>query len=100
MTKIDNKQDMNRLRNAIHNEAGVTKQEIREMVEEAITHLVDKRVKQLLPDTLSMDRLVDDAIKDRALYWYDKEKFLDERIISKVSQIIAKKIIVNIGIKK
>ena len=97
--KLD-KQDMNRLRNAIHNEAGVTKEEIRQMVQDAVEHLVDKRVKQLLPDKLSMDNLVDQAIKDRSLYWYDKEKFLDERIISKVSQLLMNKIKVSLEVKK
>ena len=38
MVKIETKQDMNRLRNAIHNEVGVTKQEIREMVKEVYGH--------------------------------------------------------------
>lgn len=97
--KLD-KQDMNRLRNAIHNEAGVTKEEIRQMVQDAVEHLVDKRVKQLLPDKLSMDNLVDQAIKDRSLYWYNKEKYLDERIISKVSQLLMNKIKVSLEVKK
>lgn len=95
-----NKQDMNRLRNAIHNEAGVTKEEIRQMVQDAVEHLVDKRVKQLLPDKLSMDNLVDQAIKDRSAYWYDKEKYLDERVISKVSNLLMKKIKMSLEVKK
>lgn len=96
--KLD-KQDMNRLRNAIHNEAGVTKEEIRQMVQDAVERLVDKRVKQLLPDKLSMDNLVDQAIKDRSLYWYSKERGLDDRIISEVSKIISKKIKINVECK-
>lgn len=94
------KQDLNRLRNAIHNEAGITKQEIREMVEEAVKHLVDKRVKQLLPDKLSMDNLVDEAIKDRSLYWYEKEHDFDDRVVDKVAKILAKKIIISVETKK
>lgn len=94
------RQDMNRLRNAIHNEAGITKQEIRDMVEKSIESLVEKRVKQLLPDQLSMDSLVDKAIKDRSLYWYSKERGLDDRIIREVSGIIAKKIKISVEVKK
>lgn len=94
------KQNMNRLRNAIHNEVGVTKEEIREMVQQAVEHLVDKRVKQLLPDELSMDRMVDKAIKDRSLYWYNKEQHFDDRVVDKVAKILAKKIVLKVEAKK
>lgn len=97
---IDNKQDLNRLRNAIHNEAGVTKQEIREMVEQAVEHLVDKRVKQLLPDTASMDRLVDKAIQTRVANWYRKPTGFNENIEDKVARELLKKFKVTVEAKK
>lgn len=94
------KQNMNRLRNAIHNEAGVTKEEIRKMVQQAVEHLVNKKVKQLLPDELSMDSMVDRAIKDRSLYWYSKEQHFDDRVVDKVAKILAKKIVLKVEAKK
>lgn len=96
---LDNKQDLNRLRNAIHNEAGITKEEIREMVQQAVEHLVDKRVKQLLPDEVSMDKMVDSAIKNRSLYWLSKEEAFDDRVIREVAKILAKKVDLKLGIK-
>ena len=95
-----NKQDLNRLRNAIHNEVGITKQEIREMVEKAVEHLVDKRVKQLLPDKITMDKMVDDAIKSRSLYWLSKEEAFDDRVIKEVARLLYKKVDLKLGIKE
>jgi hypothetical protein len=90
-------QDLNRLRNAIHNEAGITKQEIREMVESAVKSLVDKRVKQLLPDELSLDRLVDAAILNRSLYWSSRpESPFNDVIEKRVAQILASKLKVEV----
>jgi len=94
------KQDLNRLRNAIYNEVGITKQEIRDMVEASIESLVDKRVKQLLPDELSMDNLIDKAVKSRSLYWLSKEEAFDDRVIKAVAQILYKKVDLKLGIKK
>lgn len=90
------KQDLNRLRNAIHNEVGVTKQEIRDMVEEAVKHLVDKQVKQLLPDKVSMDKMVDDAVRDRTLVWRNSEQEFNDSIELLVAKILAKKIRVSV----
>jgi len=92
------KQDMNRLRNAIHNEAGVTKQEIRDMVEQAVKHIVEKKVKQLLPDQASVDKMVDRAIEERSLYYWksDGAKFASE-IQDTVAKLLVKKL--NIEVK-
>lgn len=95
-----NKQDLNRLRNAIYNEVGITKQEIREMVEASIESLVDKRVKQLLPDEVSMNKMVDEAVKSRSLFWHAKEEVFDDRVIKAVAQILYKKVDLKLGIKK
>lgn len=94
-----NKQDLNRLRNAIYNEVGITKQEIREMVEASIQSLVEKRIKQLLPDEVSMNKMVDDAVKNRSLYWLSKEEAFDDRVIKAVAQILYKKVDLKLGIK-
>lgn len=94
-----NKQDLNRLRNAIHNEAGVTKQEIREMVEKAVEHLVEKRVKQLLPDKVTMDAMVDEAVKKRSMYWLSKEEAFDDRVIKAVASLLYKQVDLKLGLK-
>jgi Ribonuclease G/E len=101
MSKADemDKQDLNRLRNAIHNEAGVTKQEIREMVEKAVEHLVDKKVKQLIPDEVTMDAMVDKAIKSRSLYWLSKEEAFDDRVINEVARLLYKQVDLKLGLK-
>lgn len=93
------KQDLNRLRNAIHNEVGITKQEIREMVEEAVKHLVEKRVKQLLPDEVTMDKMVDDAVKNRSMYWLSKEEAFDDRVINAVAHLLHKQVDLKLGLK-
>jgi len=100
-TKADemSKQDLNRLRNAIHNEAGVTKQEIREMVEKAVEHLVEKRVKQLIPDEVTMNALVDKAVKSRSLYWLSKEEAFDDRVINAVARLLYKQVDLRLGLK-
>ncbi len=94
------KQDLNRLRNAIHNEVGVTKQEIREMVQEAVRHIVEKKVKQMLPDEASVTRLVDEAIEERSLYYWkqDKDRFSSD-VCDSVAKILAKKIKIEVKAK-
>lgn len=95
-----NRQDLNRLRNAIHNEAGVTKQEIREMVEQAVKHIVEKKVKQMLPDEASVTRLVDQAIEERSLYyWNDSQQKFSLEVVDSVSKILAKKIKIEVKTK-
>lgn len=99
-TDLLERQDLNRLRNAIHNEAGVTKQEIRDMVEQAVTHLVEKRVKQLLPDKISLDKMVDKAIEERSLYyWNDDGKRFSSEIADNVSKRLIKKISIDVKVK-
>lgn len=94
------KQDLNRLRNAIHNEAGITKEEIRGYVQEAVKSLVDKRVQQLLPDKVSMEKLVDESIRDRGtFFWSESEDKFSSEIVDKVSKILAKKIKVEVKTK-
>lgn len=94
------KQDLNRLRNAIHNEVGVTKQEIREMVEEAVKHVVEKKIKQMLPDKPSMTKLVDDAIKERSLYFWGKDEAFWSSVQSKVATKLANKFEVDVKLTK
>lgn len=95
-----NKQDLNRLRNAIYNEVGVTKQDIRDMVEESIKSLVEKRVKQLLPDEVSVTKMVDAAVIERSLYyWNDDDETFNKSIEEQVAKILAKKIELNVNVK-
>lgn len=81
------------------NKEEIKKNEL-ELQKQAVEHLVDKRVKQLLPDELSMDKMVDQAIKDRSLYWYSKEQHFDDRVVDKVAKILAKKIVLKVEAKK
>lgn len=97
--KTSDKQLLNRFRNAIHNEAEITKQDIRDMVEKAVEHLVDKRVKQLLPDQIAMDRLIDKAIQSRVSAWYKKPTGFNENIEKRVATELSKKIKINVESK-
>ena len=86
------KQDLNRIKNALHNEAGITKEEIRTAVELAVKKTVEKKVLQLLPDEVSVNRLIDAAIEERTLYYWGKRDQFNKNIEDKVAAILAKKI--------
>lgn len=91
-----NKQDLNRLRNAIHNEVGITKQEIREMVEEAVERIVDKRFKQIFPTEVSLDRMVDEAVRKRSHYWGKTDEQLNDKVVDKMARLLVSKLKINL----
>ena len=91
-----NKQDLNRLRNAIHNEVGITKQEIREMVEEAVERLVDKRFKQIFPTEVSLERMVDEAVRKRSYYWGETDEQLNDKVVDKMARLLVSKLKINL----
>lgn len=69
------------------------------MVEKAVEHLVEKRVKQLIPDKVTMDAMVDEAVKNRSMYWLSKEEAFDDRVIKAVASLLYKQVDLKLGLK-
>lgn len=68
-------------KNHLHNTLGITKQQIREMTDKAVYKIVERRVEIMLRDVMSLDRIVDDAIRNRTFsLWGESEDSLDDRI--------------------
>lgn len=76
------------LKNHLHNTLGITKDDIRSIVEELIYGIVDRRVDVLIRDKLNVQSLVDQAISrkitERNWFWGESEDTLDDYIKKEV----------------
>lgn len=68
-------------KNHLHNTLGITKKQIREMVDKAIYKIVERRVAVFMETKFDVKRLVDDEIKTRAFnLWGESEEKLSDYI--------------------
>ena len=76
------------LKNHIHNTLEITKEDIRSMVEQAISDIVERRVDVLLRDKLNVQHLIDEAIRGKISennwFWGDSEDTLDDYVKKEV----------------
>lgn len=72
------------LKNHLHNTLGLTKKDIRSMVEQSIEDVVERRVDVLIRDKLNVQNMVDEAIARKITmnnwYWGESEDTLDDYI--------------------
>lgn len=89
------------LKNHLHNTLGLTKADIRTMVQEAIEEIVERRMDVFLDGGASVNRIIDDAVREKSwdsLFWGDA-KNLDEKLQSKVVSEVTKQLIKRIGLE-
>jgi hypothetical protein len=89
------------LKNHLHNTLELTKPDIRQMVQEAIEDIVERRLDVFLDHPAAIQRIIDQAIREKSssqLFWGDK-KNLDAIIQDKIVKEVVKKLLSDIGLE-
>jgi hypothetical protein len=89
------------LKNHLHNTLELTKPDIRQMVQEAIEDIVERRLDVFLDHPAAIQRIIDQAIREKSssqLFWSDK-KNLDATIQDKIVKEVVKKLLSDIGLE-
>ena len=94
------------LKNHMHNTLDITKEDVRQWTEEAVERIVERKVEVYLDSKLgsnwSIQRLIDDAIRDRAdsYWWGESETKLDDYIKTEVVKALLKTVKMKVDLVK
>jgi hypothetical protein len=96
----------NELKNHIHNTLGITKAQLREMVDKSVERVVERRMDVLFEEKFesqyNMQRIIDDSIKLKITknnwFWGESEDTLDDYIKKEVVKALLKKVKLNVEI--